>query len=152
MAFTNPLAEKLSKLSVSHSQDRKAWDTYIDIVCCEERQSFIKCDFIPEVVAVLGERNSRGQPLIYVILRFCKIYVVQRAALLVHQKELLDLQTPDGSTPLIGLLFQQGQSLDDSTLGFFARVVGRERWFKTNNAGESADWLAQTHGKKKITF
>ena len=94
----------------------------------------------------LTECNERGQPLIYVLLRFCNCPELRSAIIRSAPKSALRLTTPDGSTPLIGMMFELRESIPPSEISYIAYCVGKEVWNMTNYRGESAASFASLVG------
>lgn len=99
-----------------------------------------------EAIESLTVRNERGQPLIYVLLRFCNCPELRSAIIRSAPKDALSLTTPDGSTPLIGMMFGLGGSIPPSEIRRIADKVGKDVWNMTNYRGESAASFASLLG------
>jgi hypothetical protein len=104
----------------------------------------------PEAIAALNEVNERGQTLLYILMRFCKSVEVRKAIMFSAPKEYFDIKTPDGSTPLIGFMFQQAGELKREDYLWIARDLGQPRWYATNNRGESAHYFAISCGHDRV--
>jgi hypothetical protein len=101
---------------------------------------------------VLGEFNYKKQTLIYIMLRFGNEHIL-KAILLSAPENIFNLTTDDGSTPVNGLMYEQGATLSPSIIAAFKYKVGADCWNKTNNIkiltdpyGESAAYWEAIRG------
>ena len=89
-------------------------------------------ELTPEAIDALPVRNERGQPLIYVLLRFCNCPELRSAIIRSAPEYAFRLTTPDGSTPLIGMMYQQRYSMGKDEICRIAAKVGSFVWNMQN--------------------
>ena len=117
------------------------WGLFVETYINETRMR-ISYNLTETGLQVLSEVNARGQPLIYVVFRFCRDKTLLNAILRLDTdtlSRLMSLRTQDGSTPLIGLAWEylQGNRTDDEIREILPYV--RTKWLlPTNHRGESA--------------
>ena len=125
------------------------WEIFLTRTTNEDCQRIIY-SLTPEAIAALNEVNERGQTLLYILMRFCKSAEVRQAIMFSAPKESFDIKTPDGSTPLIGFMFEQARALKREDYLRIASDLGQARWYATNNRGESAHNLAISCGHNNV--
>jgi len=104
-------------------------------------------ELTPEAIQALYVRNEKfNQPLIYVLLRFCNCPELRSAIMRSAPRDAFRLTTLDGSTPLIGMMFQQRQSIPTDEIRRIAATVGEEVWNLQNGRCESAAYFASAVG------
>jgi hypothetical protein len=105
-----------------------------------------------ETQKALAEVNDRGQPLIYILLRFCKDERFLKTILCSTSLDMFDLITLDGSTPVIGYIYENRYNLQAAHYDWIAKIVGPKRWNQRNFAGESAASIVNQYGAPAIVF
>lgn len=100
----------------------------------------------PEAIEALIELNGFKQPLIYVLLRFCNCPELRNAIFRSAPEYAFRVTTRDGSTPLVGMMYQQGQSIPHDELRRIASKVGEAVWNMKNHRGESPALIASFYG------
>ena len=131
------------------TQVSSEWEIFLTRTMNEDCQRIIY-SLTPEAIAALNEVNERGQTLLYILMRFCKSDEVRRAIMFSAPKEYFDIKTPDGSTPLIGFMFEQARALKREDYLWIARHLGQPRWIATNYCGESAHYFAISCGHDSV--
>ena len=117
------------------------WELFVKTHLNEARMR-VSYNLTETGLQVLSEVNARGQPIVYVVFRFCRDKTLLKAILSLDTdtlSRLMSLRTQDGSTPLIGLAWEyfQGNRTDDEIREILPYVLP-EWLLPTNHRGESA--------------